>query len=75
VNSNATENGFPASFQNVFGFCQCLIYSQMRDGAPIAGHCVFSNIFSILIFVIGSGLVVVTELLLPRKATAVIIFL
>ncbi len=35
----------------------------------------FSNIFSILIFVIGAALVVVTELLLPRKATAIVIFL
>jgi hypothetical protein len=76
LNSNATDNGFPASYQNVFGFCQCLIYSQMRsDGLPYAGHCTFTNIFSILIFVIGSGLVLVTELLLPRKATAVVIFM
>jgi hypothetical protein len=47
----------------------------MKSGVPISGHCEFSNIFSILIFVIGAALVVVTELLLPRKVTAVIIFL
>jgi hypothetical protein len=75
VTSNATDNGYPASSQRVFGFCQCLVYSQNKSGVPIPGHCEFSNIFSILIFVLGAAVILVSELLLPRKATAVLVFM
>jgi hypothetical protein len=71
-----TQAGLPASYNATFGYCQCLVYSQMQsNGSPRPGYCVFSNIFSILIFVLGAALVLVSELLLKRKVTAWIVWM
>lgn len=75
-NTTVTQAGYPASYNSTFGFCQCLVFASLHaDGVtPLPGYCVFSNIFAILVFVLGFGLVLVKELLLSRKATAVIMF-
>ncbi len=75
ASTTVTDAGFPLSYNATFGYCQCLVYSQMQaNGLPYPGRCVFSNIFSILIFVLGSALLLVTELLLKRKVTAWIVW-
>ena len=62
--------GLPVSFNATFEYCKCLIRSQMEGAVPRAGFCEFSAIFPLLIFALGSFVVLMAELLLPRKVTA-----
>jgi hypothetical protein len=73
--STITDYGFPADFNSTFLYCKCLIRSIIYNGQVAPGFCTFSNIFPLLVFALGTVVVAISELFLPRKVTIFVIYL
>jgi hypothetical protein len=63
------------AYNTSFQYCLCLMQAVQHNGKILPGVCQFSNIFPILVFAFGAGLVVLMECLLKRWLTSFIVYL